>query len=234
MFNLRALWMLVAMMAVLLWSGMAHAQFDPAEGDSIAIDVGVGGTSGTQSHNFGIYVPIDQINGVARATIQQAIVDSEVISDAKSAYVEGGVDWKGANFRLFVEANQNLELGLERSMRYGWFVRPVSYEKDGLLISGGVGTFLQDQAVAADLRMKLSEPTTINLLAFALVRYHGVSTLIRYTPDAKFTRQSIEFAPTTIINVKDQVDLGLSATVGYDELLGWNVTYSGVLRLTFK
>ena len=209
------------------------AQFDPAEGDAPAVDVGVSGTSNTQSHSFGVYLPIDKINGVVRANVQQAITDGEVISDTKSVYIEGGFDWKSANFRAFVEGDQDFELGLNRQMRYGWFVRPVSYESDGLLISGGAGTFLQDTAVAEELGIKLDSPITMNLLVFALARYHGVSMLVRYTPDVKFTRHAVEFAPMTIINLKDQLNLGLSATAGYDELLGWNVTYSSVLRLTF-
>lgn len=231
------LYFLFLVALICLVTRIANAQFAPATGEDIVLDLGFGGTKHTQTNMFGLYVPLKPVQGVVHIHAFQSLHHGKAQSESTTVYLDGGFNVNAFAIRLFGERKSDLEIGLDSATRYGGLLRSPDWTTGPFRITAGIGTFMEQeelpQEIADDLGLADGQSTTVNPMVFAVAHLYGISITKRYALSVADARHRWELKPTWHLHLRSGVQLGIQGEFGWDTYLGWKARYHSVLRLKF-
>jgi len=225
-------WVLLTLLILL--SGPAFGQFSDIATDTRAVNLGVSGDRGSQTHTATVVVPVDGIRGWLGLHGLQSVGDGDVLSEILKARVQGGTVVSGIGIEGFIDAESNYQSGKALQSQFGYFIRPGIYKRGGLKLSGGVGNFLENIQAREELGLEADDPTSVRWIGFVSINFYGLASVIRLTPDISLDDFQFSLDPSIDFKVGARASLGIQGRVSYESdplTEPWQGHYALVLRL---
>lgn len=193
-----------------LFCGVSYAQFGDIPTDERYVDVGF--TADTRDKNLDITSVVPFYNGYAGVIVSQGTQEGVLDSQTIVARVQNGFRYHGLGFEGFVDSEWDQVKGTN-THEVGGFIRPGIKTLAGVTLSGGLGTYVENQAVRADLGLTDKDPETLpRLLGFVSAKYNGIpntslTTLFKYAPAYSFDESKYSVDGTIQYDLSDAVSL---------------------------
>ena len=182
------------LVATLLFSFGASAQFSDLVTDNPSVTFSMAGQNTTQTTALTGVLPIKDANGWAGIYASRQIVEGTVVDEVYVGHVQGGFRISGFGIEGFTELQRNMMQG--DRLRIGYFGRPGIYEVAGGRISGGFGNFSENAEVLDELDKKEDAETSFGWLAFVSGHWSlyglNLGATVRYLPELDFDTQALE------------------------------------------
>jgi len=221
-------------LCLLVMCDVSLSQFADITTDARAVNIGVSGDRGSQTHTATVVVPVGKISGWIGLHGLQSIGDGDVLSEILKARVQGGGSFSGIGIEGFLDAESNYQSGKALQSQFGYFLRPGIYEQGGLRISGGLGNYLENVQVREELGLEEDDPTSVRWIGFVSINWFGLATIIRLTPDVIFDDFQFSLDPSIDLKVGEKASLGIQGRLSYESdplTEPWQAHYALVLRL---
>lgn len=174
------------------------------------IDIGFTGDKRDKSLDFAAVIPM--YNGYAGAILSQGTQDGVLDSQTVVVRVQNGFKYQGLGLEGFLDYQMDQVAGVNTS-EAGGFIRPAIVNWAGATISGGFGSYVENQAVRDDLGLESTDPETLpRLLGFVSVKYDAIpntsiATLLKVAPSYSFDETKYSVDTTVLFDVSDRVGI---------------------------
>ena len=215
-------WLFAAMLAVLLFTPqLTFAQFGDLAHDEKFVELGLVADNAQQQFDATSIIPLH--HGWIGVNLSQAYQESELDQQVIVAHIQEGFRIKrlnGLGIEAFADGEWNSTKGTN-THGVGGFIRPVILTIGDLAVSGGLGSFVENEAVRAELGLKETDPVVLSrYLGFVSARYTGIpnstiTALLKTTPAYDFRDWQASLEVTGILEITDGI--ALSQTVLFEK-----------------
>ena len=204
------------LLGMLLFSGLAYAQFSDLVTDNPSITFSMAGQNTTQTTALTGVLPVKKMNGWAGVYVSRQIVENEVVDEVYAGHVQGGFRIGDVGIEGFTELERNRLQDFDR-IRIGYFARPGVYEVAQGRVSGGFGNYSENAEVLEEVGEK---EALVGWLAFLSghweVRGLDIGVTVRYLPELDFDTQTVETVSSVAYELSNDFSLGLVLGVDID------------------
>jgi len=216
-------WILIvaALLAVMFTPFSVMAQFGDLAHDEKFVELGLVADNAQQQFDATSIIPLR--HGWIGVNLSQAYEESELDQQVIVAHIQDGfrVDrLNGLGIEAFADAEWNSTKGTN-THAVGGFIRPGILSIGDLAVSGGLGSFVENEAIRAELGLEETDPIVLNrYLGFISARYTGipnstVTALLKTTPAYDFRDWQASVELTSILEITDGI--ALSQTVLFEK-----------------
>lgn len=202
----------------------AFAQFGDLAHDEKFVELGLVADNAQQQFDATSIIPLH--NGWLGVNLSQAYQESELDQQVIVAHIQDGFRWKrfaNVGIEAFADGEWNSTKGTN-THGVGGFIRPgiLKFLEDNLMISGGLGSLVENEAVRAELGLKDTDPVVLSrYLGFVSARYTGIpnstlTALLKTTPAYDFRDWQASLEITGILEITDG-NLAFSQTVIFEK-----------------
>lgn len=196
----------------------SHGQYSEIDHSVRQIELGVTGIGDSGATTFTGIFPYERkgARGWIGLHSSNTTLNGKVVGDIRNLHIELGKDVRpNISLNAFAEWNTDKELGLDREMQVGGFLRGVkSLEKRDLIF--GLGNFLVDEQARADLELKETDDTVVRWLFYVSTTARDLKLMFEFTPQLDFSDFQTEIEPKYLYHLNDQVALLAAIALEYD------------------
>ena len=202
---------LIFLIALFLFPHLAVAQFGDLAHDEKFVQLDIAGDNAQQQFDATSIIPLH--NGWLGVILSQAYQESELDQQVIVAHIQDGFRWKrfaNVGIEAFADGEWNSTKGTN-THGVGGFIRPGIVLIGDLAISGGLGSFVENEAVRAELGLKETDPIVLSrYLGFVSARYTGIpnstlTALLKTTPAYDFRDWQASLEITSIFEITDGI-----------------------------
>lgn len=214
--------LIVAMFIVLMFAPVpTMAQFGDLAHDEKFIQLDLAGDNAQQQFDATSIIPLH--HGWIGVNLSQAYESRELDQQVIVAHIQDGFrieKLNGLGIEAFADAEWNSTKGTN-TQAVGGFIRPGILSIGDLAVSGGFGSFVENEAIRAELGLEDTDPIVLNrYLGFVSARYTGipnstVTALLKTTPAYDFRDWQASVELTSILEITDGI--ALSQTVIFEK-----------------
>ena len=190
---------------------------DPAD---TSILVSVAGQNGDQVTALAASIPIVQINGFANGYISRQVAGGEVTSEVLYGRIQGAYDFdNGMSLEAFYAVTRNKWRGIGLQNRIGWFYRPGIVIVNDVIVSGGIGTFSQNQELLEEIGKDVAGEGAIEFgpLTFATAKWRNVIGRVQANSTFRLKEMEVEGSATISEKIADGIEVGFTSKVLWDQ-----------------
>ena len=207
------LWLIICVVSVLFASQNIYAQFGDLAHDEKFVELGLVADNAQQQFDATSIIPLH--HGWIGVNLSQAYESSELDQQVIVAHIQDGLRWEklgNLGIEVFADGEWNSTKGTN-THAVGGFIRPGILSIGDLAVSGGLGSFVENEAVRAELGLEETDPIVLNrYLGFVSARYTGipnstVTALLKTTPAYDFRDWQASVELTSIFEITDGIAL---------------------------
>lgn len=221
--HIARLWILIiaAFLALMFTSVPAMAQFGDLAHDEKFVELGLVADNAQQQFDATSIIPLH--HGWIGVNLSQAYESSELDQQVIVAHIQDGLRWEklgNLGIEVFADGEWNSTKGTN-THAVGGFIRPGILSIGDLAVSGGLGSFVENEAIRAELGLEETDPIVLNrYLGFISARYTGIpnstlTALLKTTPAYDFRDWQASLEISGILEVTDGI--ALSQTVLFEK-----------------
>lgn len=212
---------LTLLITLFLFPHFAVAQFGDLAHDEKFVELGLVADNAQQQFDATSIIPLH--HGWLGVNLSQAYESSELDQQVIVAHIQDGFrieKLNGLGIEAFADAEWNSTKGTN-THAVGGFIRPGILSIGDLAISGGLGSFVENEAIRAELGLEETDPIVLNrYLGFVSARYTGIpnstiTALVKTTPAYDFRDWQASLELTSILEITDGI--ALSQTVLFEK-----------------
>ena len=202
---------LIFLIALFLFPHWALAQFGDLAHDEKFVQLDLVADNAQQQFDATSIIPLH--NGWLGVNLSQAYQESELDQQVIVAHIQDGFRWQrfaNVGIEAFADGEWNSTKGTN-THGVGGFIRPGIVSIGDLSVSGGLGSFVENEAVRAELGLKETDPIVLSrYLGFVSARYTGIpnstlTALLKTTPAYDFRDWQASLEITSILDITDGI-----------------------------
>ena len=200
----------VILTLIAVFATHTFAQFGDLAHDEALVDFGVVADNAQQQFDLTGIQPLH--NGWLGVNLAQAYEGGDLDQQIIVAHIQDGLRFKGVGIEAFADGEWHSTKGTN-THAVGGFLRPGIFRSEALAVSGGFGSFVENEAVRAELGLEDTDPIVLSrYLAFVSARYTGLpnstlTALLKTTPAYDFRDWQASLEITGILELTDSVSL---------------------------